>query len=219
MDRQAQINACIEGFLDDIRAMMQGARQQSLEALRRSLGSSQAKGSEASAAPAKAKAKAAKPAAPKKAARPRKAEKRAPEPKKAAPKKAAPSKAAPPKKAVAPRKAAPAKKVAEKAAPPQTAPHAAPAAGEAQAAGRSPSERENAVLEAVRFLVRATTSEIAQRAGLPNGSAHVALRSLLAGGRVARSETARGNEYSLVSTGSVRPFKRAAAPEGAPPRT
>jgi hypothetical protein len=72
-------------------------------------------------------------------------------------------------------------------------------------------EREALVLEAVRVLVRATASEIAERSGQPNGSVAVALRGLVARSQVAKTRTARGAEYSLVSTGSVRPFKRARA--------
>jgi hypothetical protein len=70
-------------------------------------------------------------------------------------------------------------------------------------------EREAHVLDALRLLVRGTAAEIAQRAGLPNGSAYVVLRSLVAKSRVARTETSRGIEYGLVSNGEVRPFKRA----------
>jgi hypothetical protein len=69
-------------------------------------------------------------------------------------------------------------------------------------------QREALVLDTVRLLVRPTAGEIVQRTGLPNGSVHVALRALLAGGRVVRTATARGKEYSLVSAGSVKPFKR-----------
>jgi hypothetical protein len=67
------------------------------------------------------------------------------------------------------------------------------------------------VLEAVRALVRGTATEIAARSGLPNGSVYVVLRSLVARGKVARAETARGIEYSLVSSGGIRPFKRVRA--------
>jgi sugar-specific transcriptional regulator TrmB len=70
-------------------------------------------------------------------------------------------------------------------------------------------EREVLVLEAVRVLVRATASEVAERSGQPNGSVGVALRALVARGVVAKARTGRGTEYSMVSTGSVRPFKRA----------
>ncbi len=70
-------------------------------------------------------------------------------------------------------------------------------------------EREALMLESVRTLVRATAGEIAQHGGLPSGTAYVALKQLIANGRVAKIETARGMEYSLVSTGAVRPFKRA----------
>ena len=70
-------------------------------------------------------------------------------------------------------------------------------------------EREALMLESVRTLVRATAGEIAQHGGLPSGTAYVVLKQLIANGRVAKTETARGVEYSLVSTGAVRPFKRA----------
>jgi sugar-specific transcriptional regulator TrmB len=56
--------------------------------------------------------------------------------------------------------------------------------------------------------VRATAAEIAERSGHPNGSVAVTLRGLVARGVVAKTETARGIEYSLVSAGSVQPFKR-----------
>jgi hypothetical protein len=87
-------------------------------------------------------------------------------------------------------------------------------AGAVTETATSTSEREAVVLETVRTLVRGTATEIATRSGLPNGSVYVALRSLVTRGRVARAETARGVEYSLVSTGEIRPFKRvrAAAP-------
>jgi hypothetical protein len=70
-------------------------------------------------------------------------------------------------------------------------------------------EREAVMLESVRTLVRATAGEIAQHGGLPSGTAYVVLKQLITNGRVAKTETARGVEYSLVSTGAVRPFKRA----------
>jgi hypothetical protein len=70
-------------------------------------------------------------------------------------------------------------------------------------------EREALMLESVRTLVRATAGEIAQHGGLPSGAAYVVLKQLITNGRVAKTETARGMEYSLVSTGAVRPFKRA----------
>ena len=87
-------------------------------------------------------------------------------------------------------------------------------AGTVTETAASTSEREAVVLETVRALVRGTATEIATRSGLPNGSVYVALRALVTRGRVARAETARGVEYSLVSTGEIRPFKRvrAAAP-------
>jgi hypothetical protein len=69
-------------------------------------------------------------------------------------------------------------------------------------------EREALMLESVRTLVRATAGEIAQHGGLPSGTAYVVLKQLIANGRVAKIETSRGMEYSLVSTGAVRPFKR-----------
>jgi hypothetical protein len=70
-------------------------------------------------------------------------------------------------------------------------------------------EREALMLESVRTLVRATAGEIAQHGGLPSGTAYVVLKQLITNGRVAKTETARGVEYSLVSTGAIRPFKRA----------
>jgi hypothetical protein len=80
------------------------------------------------------------------------------------------------------------------------------------------SVREALVFEAVRSLGRTTSSEIALRTGLPNGTVYVLLRSLVAAGRVARTDSMRGVEYSLVSSGSIQPFKRtrAAAPDAAP---
>lgn len=84
-------------------------------------------------------------------------------------------------------------------------------AGTMTATGASTSDREAVVLETVRSLVRGTATEIATRSGLPNGSVYVALRALVARGRVARAETARGVEYSLVSSGEIRPFKRVRA--------
>jgi DNA-binding IclR family transcriptional regulator len=55
------------------------------------------------------------------------------------------------------------------------------------------------VLDAVRALGRATANEVAERSGQPNGSVAVALRSLVARRLVARTETARGIEYTVVS--------------------
>jgi hypothetical protein len=76
------------------------------------------------------------------------------------------------------------------------------------ATGASASNREAVVLDTVRTLVRGTATEIATRSGLPNGSVYVSLRALVGRGRIARAETARGVEYSLVSSGEIRPFKR-----------
>jgi hypothetical protein len=84
---------------------------------------------------------------------------------------------------------------------------------------RAASEREAKVLDAVRFLVRATAGEIAQRTGLPNGTVYVVLRSLVTTGQVAKSDTSRGVEYALVSTGGIRPFKRSSIAPGQPDPT
>jgi len=78
--------------------------------------------------------------------------------------------------------------------------------------------REAAVLDAVRFLVRASAGEIANRCGLPNGTVYVVLRSLMADGRVARTETATGSEYSLISAGGIHPFRRQSTAPPAPAR-
>jgi len=59
-------------------------------------------------------------------------------------------------------------------------------------------QREALVLDAVRSLGQATAAEIARQGGLPNGTAYVVLRSLLARGEVARADTARGVEYRTV---------------------
>jgi hypothetical protein len=64
------------------------------------------------------------------------------------------------------------------------------------------------VYDAVKSLVRAGANQIALRTRLPNGTVYVVLRALVAAGRVAKTDTARGMEYSLTSTGSVQPFKR-----------
>lgn len=69
-------------------------------------------------------------------------------------------------------------------------------------------ERETAVLDAVRYLVRATAGQVAERCSLPNGTVYVVLRALCSARRVAKTETGRGIEYSLVSTGGIQPFKR-----------
>ena len=86
--------------------------------------------------------------------------------------------------------------------PPPTVP-SAPAPGNATATQKN--EREVVVLAAVRALVRATASEVAARSGQPNGSTTVALRALVARGQIARTDTARGIEYSLASPGDTRP--------------
>ena len=54
------------------------------------------------------------------------------------------------------------------------------------------------------------TSVVAGKS-MPNGSVYVALRTLVARGRVARNGATRGAEYSLVSSGEIRPFKRASS--------
>ncbi len=59
-------------------------------------------------------------------------------------------------------------------------------------------QREALVLDAVRSLGQGTAAEIARQGGLPNGTAYVVLRSLLARGEVARADTARGVEYRAV---------------------
>jgi hypothetical protein len=86
---------------------------------------------------------------------------------------------------------------ANEAAGPASA--AAPTTGSASQA----TEREARVLDAVRDLGNATASEVAERAGLPNGSVVVALRALVARGRVARAKTERGMVYSLPATTAV----------------
>lgn len=68
--------------------------------------------------------------------------------------------------------------------------------------------REATVLDAVRQLARGTAAEIAPRCGLPNGTVYVVLRALLTKGSLAKTDTARGVEYSLVSSGAILPFKR-----------
>jgi hypothetical protein len=67
------------------------------------------------------------------------------------------------------------------------------------------------LLGRVRVLVRAMAAEIAGRCGQPNGSVAVTLRGLVAQRLVAKTETARGIEFSLISAGSVQPFKRTRA--------
>lgn len=86
-------------------------------------------------------------------------------------------------------------------------------------------DREGRVLEAVRVLMRPTAGEVAGKCGLSNASAYAALRALVESGKVAKTETGRGLEYSLVSSGGIQPFKRnksappppAASGEEAPP--
>lgn len=77
-------------------------------------------------------------------------------------------------------------------------------------------ERETAVLDAVRYLVRATAGQVAERCSLPNGTVYVVLRALCSARRVAKTETGRGIEYSLVSTGGIQPFKRSRSTASAP---
>ncbi len=81
---------------------------------------------------------------------------------------------------------------------------------------QAPGERETAVLETVKLLVRATAGEIARQSGLPNGSVYALLRSLAIRGQVAKMETSRGIEYGLVSAGGIRPFKRPRSSEPGP---
>jgi hypothetical protein len=135
----------------------------------------------------------------------------APAPKSAAPKSAAPKSAAP--KSVAPKSVAPKAAAPKSAAPTVSAPRpvarktpakrpapapAPPPVEPAAAEPSSQSPRDALVLEAVRSLGRGTAGEIARRGGLPNGTAYVVLRSLVARGQVARSDTARGVEYRVA---------------------
>jgi hypothetical protein len=69
-------------------------------------------------------------------------------------------------------------------------------------------EREELVFQAVRSLVRPTAGEVSEACGLPYSVVYAELRSLMALRKIARIEAARGIEYSLVSTGDIRPFKR-----------
>jgi hypothetical protein len=71
------------------------------------------------------------------------------------------------------------------------------------------SDLESAVLASVRHLGRATAVQVAAHSGRPNGSVAKTLRALVAKRDVARTSSTRGAEYSLVSPGSVQPFKRA----------
>jgi hypothetical protein len=85
---------------------------------------------------------------------------------------------------------------------------------------RSPVERPNRqeqVLEAIRTLVRPTPGEIANHCGLPVMAIHGLLRSSALSSQVAKTATARGIEYSLVSPGDGRPFKRSRSNPQPPP--
>ena len=64
------------------------------------------------------------------------------------------------------------------------------------------------VLSAVRTLVRPTAAEIADHCRFAAHLVHASLRALVTAGQIAKTETARGQEYALVSPGAVRPFKR-----------
>ena len=69
-------------------------------------------------------------------------------------------------------------------------------------------ERDGMGLSAVRTLVRPTAGEVAEHCQLAVHLVHASLRALVTGGQIAKTETARGQEYALVSPGAVRPFKR-----------
>ncbi len=79
------------------------------------------------------------------------------------------------------------------------------------ATGVSTSDREAVVLETVRSLVRGTATEIAARSGLPNGSVYVAPSRARGSRPRGESRDSEGAEYSLVSSGGIRPFKRVKA--------
>ncbi len=108
--------------------------------------------------------------------------------------------------------------VGEVARPPRAGDADRPAASSHDGADHEPSsprqaateltDRAATVLDAVRQLVRGTAAEIALHCGLPNGTVYVVLRALLTKGSIAKTDTARGVEYSLVSSGGIRPFKR-----------
>jgi hypothetical protein len=85
---------------------------------------------------------------------------------------------------------------ADPTALPDAAP-AAPKAGPADSHTAPLTEREERVLGAVADLVRATAADVVDHAGLPNGSVTVALRALVARGRLVRRETPSGVEYAL----------------------
>jgi hypothetical protein len=90
----------------------------------------------------------------------------------------------------------------------------------APGSGPSPGQGTNLralVLEAIRTLVRPTAGELAKHCGVPIIAIHGALRGLVLNNQVAKTDTARGNEYSLVSSGEVRPFKRSKSTLPPPP--
>jgi DNA-binding NarL/FixJ family response regulator len=60
-------------------------------------------------------------------------------------------------------------------------------------------DREALVLDAVRRFAGRTAAEIAPHCGLPNGTAYVVLRALLAKGCVVTRRTTRGIAYRLAS--------------------
>jgi hypothetical protein len=88
-------------------------------------------------------------------------------------------------------------------------PAAAQPAPSAPPASDDRSDLESAVLASVRQLGRATAVQVAAHSGRPNGSVAKTLKALVAKRDVARTSSTRGAEYSLVSPGSVQPFKRA----------
>lgn len=86
-------------------------------------------------------------------------------------------------------------------------------------AAPDPIDRKAQVLEAVRALVRPTAREVAEHCGMPTAAVYVPLRTLVETGKLAKMDTARGQEYSLVSSGGVKPskrIKRAPAAESSP---
>lgn len=74
---------------------------------------------------------------------------------------------------------------------------AAPKAGPADSHTAPLTEREERVLGAVADLVSATAADVVDHAGLPNGSVTVALRALVARGRLSRRDAPSGVEYTL----------------------
>jgi hypothetical protein len=182
-----EIAARVERFVAEMKAAVARAARSAVEEAFAGLGGGEARASVAAPTPAPARAARPQPA-PKQARRGARA--------------AAVRTPAPLPAAAAPRPPSPRPRGKAVAAP-QASPGVVPGAARAPQPVAEDShtapvtEREERVLAAVADLVCATAADVVEHSGLPNGSVTVALRALVARGRLSRRETSSGVEYTL----------------------